>query len=460
LKEKKKNYKWWLIIFAVIIVTISVMGFLLIRLEGGKPVVILDLPNASIGTARELMISLADKKSGLRKVWVSLLKGGKEITLLEKNYPSTGIFGSGKIHEEPVKVKIDPAGQGISDGEAVLRIVVSDYSWRRWWHGNKTYIEKTVTIDTQIPEIEVLSRVHNLTQGGSGVVIYKISEPCPGTGIYVGNKFFPGYSGYFKDKKVFMAFFALNYKQGPGTQLLIKAEDQAGNSARAGFYHHIRKKSFRKDTIKISDRFLNWKMPEFEQAFPKGTELSMVDKFLKVNRDLRKVNHKLITELGEKTDKIIYWDKRFLRLKSSAQKAGFADHRVYKYKKRVIDRQVHLGIDLASVAHSPVQASNRGKVRFVGSIGIYGKTVVIDHGFGLFSAYSHLNSYEVQKGQIVSRGDVIGTTGTTGLAGGDHLHFGMFIHNTYVNPIEWWDSSWIKNNITTKIEEIKNREGT
>jgi murein DD-endopeptidase MepM/ murein hydrolase activator NlpD len=88
-------------------------------------------------------------------------------------------------------------------------------------------------------------------------------------------------------------------------------------------------------------------------------------------------------------------------------------------------------------------------------MGIYGKTVVIDHGFGLFSTYSHLSAIDVQKGQMVSKGDVIGRTGSTGLAGGDHLHFGIIVHNTFVNPVEWWDASWIKNNITTKIETIK-----
>jgi murein DD-endopeptidase MepM/ murein hydrolase activator NlpD len=138
----------------------------------------------------------------------------------------------------------------------------------------------------------------------------------------------------------------------------------------------------------------------------------------------------------------------------SANQAGFADHRVYEYKGDIIDRQVHLGIDLASTQHAPVPAANSGVVKFSGDLGIYGKTVLIDHGFGLFSMYAHLNASDVTKGQQVAKGDIIGRTGSTGLAGGDHLHFSMLVHNTFVNPIEWWDASWIRNNITAKIEAV------
>ena len=139
---------------------------------------------------------------------------------------------------------------------------------------------------------------------------------------------------------------------------------------------------------------------------------------------------------------------------TGSNQAGFADHRVYEYEGKVIDRQVHLGIDLASVQHAPVPAANSGVVQFSGDLGIYGKTVLIDHGFGLFSMYAHLNASDVTKGQQVARGDTIGRTGSTGLAGGDHLHFSILVHNTFVNPIEWWDAAWIHNNITVKIDAV------
>jgi murein DD-endopeptidase MepM/ murein hydrolase activator NlpD len=179
-----------------------------------------------------------------------------------------------------------------------------------------------------------------------------------------------------------------------------------------------------------------------------------VDKFIKINRELRKANYQQINALAEKTSTVKHWQGVFLRMPGSANQAGFADHRVYSYKGKIIDRQVHLGMDLASVTHALVPAANSGIVIFNGLLGIYGRTVFIDHGFGLFSMYAHLNRSDVSKGQQVSKGDTLGTTGSTGLAGGDHLHFGMLVHSTFVNPVEWWDAVWIKNNILSKIKAV------
>jgi murein DD-endopeptidase MepM/ murein hydrolase activator NlpD len=335
-----------------------------------------------------------------------------------------------------------------------LRLSVWDFSWRGWWQGNQVYLEKNLTIDTQPPEIEMISTVHNLSQGGAGLVIYRTSENCRLTGVQVGDNFFPAHAGYYKDPLIRLAFIGLGYRQGAGTRIWIKAVDEAQNSAKTGVKHYIRKKVFKKDNIRISDRFLNSKVPEFENTIALDSSGSLVDKFLKINRDLRKANYQQISELTQTTATTKRWKGKFLRMPGAANQAGFADHRTYKYNGEIIDRQVHLGLDLAAVAHAPVPAANSGVVAFSGPLGIYGKTVLIDHGFGLFSMYAHLNRSDVSKGQKLSKGDILGRTGSTGLAGGDHLHFSILIHNTFVNPIEWWDAAWIKNNILAKIEAV------
>jgi murein DD-endopeptidase MepM/ murein hydrolase activator NlpD len=155
------------------------------------------------------------------------------------------------------------------------------------------------------------------------------------------------------------------------------------------------------------------------------------------------------------TDPELYWEGAFLRLPHSAQRSGFADHRKYVYGGQTVDRQVHLGIDLASTEHAPVPAANNGRVVFAEYLGIYGMTVVLDHGFGLFSMYGHLSRIQVEKDQMVSKGDVIGFTGMTGLAGGDHLHYSIIVTHTFVNPVEWWDPAWIQHNVTGKLERVK-----
>ena len=454
MRTNKKNIKSRLIILVCFIVVLPVAWILVVRLEGEKPSITLELPSPSLGKTQELSLSVSDAKSGVRRIWIGLIKDGKEVDLYKKDLPFAGLIRGGIVHQESFKILVEPVKIGITDGKAILRMVARDYSWRGWLQGNITYLEKDVIIDTHAPEIGILSKAHNVNQGGAGLVIFRVSEACPKSGVFVGENFFPGYSGVFKDNNILIAFFALDCEQGPGTKIFVTATDFAGNSSRAGFPHYIKRKVFKKDVLEISDRFLTWKMPEFDVDISPDSQTPLMDKFLKVNRQVRIDNFQKILNIVQSTDKKLYWKGVFLRLPNSARRAGFADHRIYKYNGHIIDRQTHMGIDLASVAQSPVSASNTGKVVFAEGLGIYGKTVIIDHGFGLFSMYSHLSSFTVKKDQMVSKGEIIGRTGVTGLAGGDHLHFGMLVHNTFVNPVEWWDASWIKNNILDKIETV------
>ena len=395
-------------------------------------------------------MTVSDQKTGLRKVWAGILKDGKETVLYEKVFKRTSLFHGSDVKQMPIEITIEPKALGISDGPALFRLAVFDCSWRRWGHGNTSYIEKEITIDTIPPEIEVLSTHHNINQGGAALAVYRLNENCPQSGVKVGEDLYPGYTGYFDDPQLYLAFFALRHDQGVGTRLVLEAVDSAGNKATAGFQSHIRRKRFKTDLISLSDQFLNWKMPEFNSAI-KDDQGGMLGRFLKVNRDIRKANYESIKVIADKTDHTLHWQGAFLRLPRSANRATFAEKRTYQYNGRMVDHQTHMGIDLASIAKAPVPAANSGRVSFVGTLGIYGKMVVIDHGFGLASMYAHLSRITVEENQIVQKGTIIGNTGTTGMAGGDHLHFSVLVHHTFVNPIEWWDAQWIEHNITSKL---------
>lgn len=435
-------------------ILIPLAWILWMRLEGEKPLVKLDLASVSLGATQELALSISDGKSGLRKVWVGLVQEGKEVVLLEKVFPPAGLLQGGKLFETQLKVPVAPKSEGLVEGPATLRIAVRDYSWRSWFHGNLAYEEIEVKIDTRPPELQVLSRAHNISPGGTGLVIYTLSEACPVSGVQVGENFFQGYSGYFDDAAVYLAFFALTPDQNKKTELHLKAVDAAGNQARAGFYHRILKKRFKSDRIFVSDGFLNAKMPEFEALIPADAAGDNLQRFLWVNGTLRKDSYARVREVTANTQSQLFWEQSFQRLPNAKRMAGFADSRDYIYQDKVVDHQVHMGVDLAAFGHDEVPAANHGKVVFQGDLGIYGKTIIIDHGFGLFSMYSHLSRIDVTLEQMVRRGETLGLTGTTGLAGGDHLHFAMMVHQTYVNPIEWWDSEWIVNNVTSKLEAV------
>ena len=451
MKDNKKNFRYRLMAILAILLVVPVIVVLANRLEGQEPQLSLVAPIKHVGIQRQVTATLADTKSGLKRFWVAVMQNGKEITLIDKNYPATGWLRKGALRSQSVKFSIEPRKNGLTDGDALLRMMVVDYAWRSWGKGNRTYVETDIHIDTQEPAIRVISQAHNISPGGSNAVVYELSETCQNSGVQIADVFFRGYPMGTANDDRHVAFFALTHTQGKGTQMSLKATDMAGNVTTNSFPHYIKSKKFRRDTIRISDDFIARKRPEFKND-PKVEQLTMpLELFLYINRDLRRQNKTVIDQIMQQSEAHKLWEGSFMRLPRSATRAGFGDERTYRYGGKRVDQQTHLGIDLASVSNSPVPAANAGKVVYAKRLGIYGRTVIIDHGWGLFSMYAHLNSMDVNKGQQVQKGDIIGNTGTTGLAGGDHLHFSVLVQGVFVNPLEWWDPTWIQNNITSKL---------
>jgi murein DD-endopeptidase MepM/ murein hydrolase activator NlpD len=284
------------------------------------------------------------------------------------------------------------------------------------------------------------------------MVVYTLSEPSHQTGVMVGEQFFPGFKQ--GNTENYLSLFTFPYNADPQKDVPeVIAVDEAGNTGRSGFNYHLIPKQFRQDTIRISDRFLEQKMPQFTTAYP--NEASLLDVFLKVNNESRTKNRASLHEFARQTQPKMLWEKPFIRQPGAATRATFGDKRTYTYNGKVIDHQRHLGVDLASVARDRVQACNGGRVVFDGFMGIYGNVIIIDHGMGLQSLYAHLSQILAHTGDEVQRGQIIGLTGATGMAGGDHLHLGIILSGIPVNPVEWWDSHWITDNIDSKIEILR-----
>ncbi|MEN8183163.1 MAG: M23 family metallopeptidase, partial [Myxococcota bacterium] len=130
----------------------------------------------------------------------------------------------------------------------------------------------------------------------------------------------------------------------------------------------------------------------------------------------------------------------------------FAEERTYLVEGREVSKAIHYGYDLASLSHAAIVAANRGRVLFAGDLGIYGQTVILDHGGGLTSLYGHLSDIDVAEGDLLEKGEELGRSGTTGLAGGDHLHFAVQVGGVYVDPLEWWDGKWVREHVEAKLE--------
>jgi len=455
-RERKSKLKFMLFGIIGIAVIASVSWLVVTKFEGDAPVITVTLDNEFIPAETQIPVNVHDEKSGIRRVFASVIQDGREVTLVDRDYGQRG-DDDGAYHKVDVTLDIDVREKGLKEGEALLRVAAWDRSWRQRLSGNSAYAEQQIVIDSTPPRISALTRQHNISQGGSGLVIYRLSEPCEKHGVRVGDNFFQGYSGYFEDEHVYLAFFALRHDQGSDTDISLYARDRAGNQGQSGLHHYIQNRAFDSESLNISDNFLRQVLPEFQSEPGMPVDGDRIEQFLFINNELRMRNDAKLLSLHEDSDSIMHWEGGFTALPRAQRRAGFADYRTYVKNGEVIDRGVHMGVDLASLRHAPIPAANHGKVVFADWAGIYGDTVVIDHGFGLMSLYSHLSRIDVGVGDFVSKGDALGNTGTTGLAGGDHLHFSVILGNVFVNPYEWWDVQWIRNNITGKLDDISEK---
>ena len=425
------------IIAVIVAVALLGLGFYYLRDTTG-PVLTLTPGAGPISGKREITLTLADPGSGLKELTISAVQGDRVVPLLARQYPA----GSHQARES-----FQLAQAGLKEGAFKLQISATD---RAPLH-NRTVQSPGFEFQNRPPTVVILSTAHNISRGGAGLVVYTINREVERTGVVFADRFFPGYR---QSGDLYACLFAFPYNLGKENFVpKVQAVDRAGNERLAGIYFHLIPKNFPSDRIELTSGFLDKISSEFKDRFPQAA--NPLEVFLKANRELRDHDLKILAECGRKTSPVPLWEGSFLRLPNSAPRGSFAQLRSYFYQGKQVDQQTHLGIDLASLAHSPVPAANAGKVVYADDLGIYGQCVIIDHGLGLQSLYGHLSRIGAKVGDQVHKGQIIGSTGNTGLAGGDHLHFGIVISGEQVNPIEWWDPAWIRNNVTGKLEAAR-----
>lgn len=97
----------------------------------------------------------------------------------------------------------------------------------------------------------------------------------------------------------------------------------------------------------------------------------------------------------------------------------------------------HLGVDLDAIEGTPIYAINDGQVVFVEELTVFGKTIIIDHGLGIYSLYLHLSEFNVSEKELLSKGEIIGFSGNTGWSTGPHLHLSIKINGASVDPLKF-----------------------
>jgi len=429
----------------ILLLVLIVGGFIYVypEIEWSAPEIDIKLQSENIGT-RPFDIEVLDSGKGLKNVTVVLVGDHGESILVNKNYPE-GVKG------DKITVKLDPKKLGVKGGAAELKVSAEDRSRLKIFSGNKTKINKQVNLDLVPPKLDVISTDQYINHGGSGLVVYKASPDTVNSGVSIGNYFFPGYKANFKDEDVHMAFFAYPHDVEPGENIILIAQDQAGNERTSGIFYRLRDINYRKSDINISTNFVENVMVPIMEEDSSGSSHKEI--FIKVNNEMRKKNDATIKKVGTNSKGEIMWDGAFHQLSNSKVEANFADERTYILNEEPIDKQFHLGYDLAVTKRYPIEAANGGVIVYADELGIYGNTVMIDHGMGILTLYGHMSTIDVEVGDQVSKNDIIGRTGETGLAAGDHLHYGIYINGVAVRPVEWWDNKWIKDNVTLKINQ-------
>jgi len=413
------------------------------RFESEPPRIALTPDTDVLGTG-PLEIEVTDPGSGLKSVTATLSQGGKSQALASEQY-ATPVPG------KKISVALAKAA-GLQEGPAVLEVTARDASLWHWFAGNEAVLRKNLTIDITPPTLELVADDRYINFGGVGAIVYRASPDTAKTGVTLGGRFYPGFAGVVRGHPdEYFALFAHPYDASPQERATVVATDKAGNTREMRLSYELKNVKYKKSTIALSDSFYQNKVIPLLHDVSKRRG-SVKDVFIAVNKGVRKENEDKIAEVTSKATPKILWDGAFAQLSNSKVEANFADYRTYTYNGEPIDSAYHLGYDLSVTKHYPVEAANAGVVAFTGDLGLYGNAVIIDHGLGLYTLYGHLSQIDVKVGDPLARRQIIGKTGETGFAGGDHLHFGVYLDGIAVLPVEWWDPKWIADNITPKLE--------
>jgi murein DD-endopeptidase MepM/ murein hydrolase activator NlpD len=433
--------KFFLVIPIVLIVIIAAAVYSL----SSKPSVILAPAPAVVGDATPIKVRV-ESSHGVRRLTAEIEQNGKRHKIYETIQPTRrGLLFRGS---EPPQTIAFTAGKKqapeLKDGPArlIVEAVSNDLA------AKSVSISSPVQINTQPPVVSADGAQHYINQGGSELVTFNVSGYWTEAGVRVGKYTFrsfpvPGKTDPNASER--FTLFAFPWDVPADTVPVVYARNPSGAESTAQFWFKVFPKKFRSRDLDLPDPFIQKAISELDP----GGSGDQIERFLKINRDMRSENNRYLTDLRLKTEPAMLWKGPFFRI--GKVESFFADQRSYMYKGKKIDQQMHLGFDLSDVQAAPVKSANSGRVIHAGPLGIYGNCIVIDHGYGLQSIYGHLRQIDVKTGDTVGKEQVMGKSGATGLAGGDHIHYSIQVDGVQVNPIEWWDEHWIKDRILSKL---------
>jgi murein DD-endopeptidase MepM/ murein hydrolase activator NlpD len=446
--------KGWFVILVLLLAAFSILIWKITHNQA--PTLELTRQLKGIGTITAVDFAVRDSRHPLKHLRVEVRQGERRFVVMDSTFPTPAWWkfwrhGTGAPATFTARVGRNDIRE-LQEGRATLYIAATNDSWSRFFRGGCAEILVELPVRFAPPRVEVLSFPHYINQGGSELVVFKVSPGTTESGVQVGNYFFRSWPVKESLPDTRLCLFAFPYNLDAKTLLRLVARDDAGNETLANFSYQVFAKTFHKDTINLTDDFLARVVPPIVSQAPEVQDQgNLLKNFLEINGPLRQLKARELVAFAQKSSPRFLWHEPFIQLGNSKVESSFADDRTYVYNGQVVDHQVHLGYDLAVVEHTPVLAANDGVVVYAGYFGLYGNTIVIDHGCGLQSLYGHLSSIGTRAGEQVKRRQEIGRSGQTGLAGGDHLHFTTLVEGIPVNPTEWWDPHWIHDRLELKL---------
>jgi hypothetical protein len=426
-------------IFFSVLVLLILVPILIVSARSATPVVDLPASITTLGQATPVSVQVHDPR-GIRKIAATVEQNGVSYPVGATTQPFTA---SDSTWSFTAGVKSTPQ---LKDGAAKLIVEATSNDLL----GKKARAERDVTVVTRPPSLVVDSDQHYLYLGMADLVTFDVSGGWTAAGVRVGDQTYrswpmpAGKPGRF-------SLFAFAWNMPPNTAPMVYASIGAGNDVTSPIVFQFPKKEqphYTVHDLQVSDSFMQKVVSELD---PNGSG-DPVARFVKINSEMRRANNKTLSDLRFKTAEKFLWSQPFARQAHAQAEATFADLRNYIYHGKKIDQQVHLGYDLAVTQHVGVEASNDGQIVYAAPLGIYGNCVVVDHGYGLQTIYGHMSQIDVHVGDTVKRGQVMGRSGMTGMAGGDHIHFAMQLDGVQIDPKEWWDPHWIHDHIARRVD--------
>jgi len=218
--------------------------------------------------------------------------------------------------------------------------------------------------------------------------------------------FYPG-----KDQN-YTALIGIDVETKPGiVKMVIEGATKVGNIRGIQIPIRVKTKSFQQESFSVA--------PQFDDLGP--------DQLERIRQDQQQLDRIFATFTPERM-----WERPFIAPVSSDITSPFGYRRIINGTPRA----PHTGVDLRAPLGTPVLAANHGRVALTGDFFFSGKSVVLDHGGGLYTMYFHLSELRVDAGAEVHRGDVIGLSGMTGRVTGPHLHWGARVNSARVDPFQ------------------------